>query len=176
MSLFDRILLTMYTLVVAILSLFVMAAYINIPPSWGTLGLARALTRWEAVPVALLFFIFSLRFLLSGGKKERRRATITHHSELGDVTITLTAIQNLAQRAAQTVRGVRDAKVSVQLVDDMLVITAKVSASLDNSAPAISAALQETIKSGVEASAGVGVKEVKVLVEDMSPAKKVRVQ
>lgn len=176
MSLFDRILLTLYTLVIAILSLFVMAAYAGLPPSWDSARLALLLARWEVIPVALAIFLFSLRVLLSGLKKERPGTTITHHSELGDVRISLTAIQNLAVRAAQAVRGVREAKVNVQLVDNLLVVNARVSTSLDNTAPAISATLQEAIKNSVEASAGVLVKEVRVLVEDMSPSNRVRVQ
>jgi uncharacterized alkaline shock family protein YloU len=176
MSLVDRVLLTLYTMVVAVLSLSVIAAYAGYPPSWDTTSLAAVLTRWEVVPVAVVFLLFSIRVLLSGMRKERTGTTITHHSELGDVRITLTAIQNLAQRAAKGVRGVKEAKVSVQLVNDALVVNARVATSLDNTAPGISAALQEAIRENVQASTGVSVKEVKVLVEDMSPAQRVRVQ
>ena len=176
MSLVDRVLLTLYTLTVAIVSLLVMAAYAGFPPSWNMAGVVSVLERWESVPVAALFLVFSLRVLFSGVKRERQGTTITHQSDLGDVTITLTAIKNLAQRAAHTVRGVKDAKVGVNLVNGTLVIDARVSTSLDTSAPVISSTLQETIKESVETSTGVIVKEVKVLVEDMSPVNRVRVK
>lgn len=176
-SIFDRIMLSLYTLAVAAITLMVFGAYLVFPPGWNAAELGAFLTRWEAIPVAAFFFIFSVRFLLSGIRKERpSRATITHHSDLGDVRIAVSAVKNLAQKAAQSVRGVGSAKVKVELGESGLTIHADVSTTPDSSIPAITALLQDTLKRHVEASTGVTVVAVKVLVVEMAPASRVRVQ
>ena len=71
MKIFDRIMLSLYTLAVAAIALMVFGAYLRFPPGWGAPELGAFLTRWEAIPLAALFFIFSVRFLLSGIRKER---------------------------------------------------------------------------------------------------------
>jgi len=177
MKIFDRIMLSLYTLAVASITLMVMGAYLGLPRGWGAEELGLFLTRWEAIPFALFFFIFSVRFLLSGIRKERTsHSAITHRSELGDVRISLTAIKNLAQKTAQSVRGVNNAKVRVDLTDNGLAIHAEIASSQDSNISQVTAALQDTLKRNVEVSTGVNVVEVKVLVVEMTPASKVRVQ
>jgi len=176
-KIFDRIMLSLYTLAVATIALMVLGAYLGFPPGWGAPELGAFLTRWEAIPLTALFLIFSVRFLLSGIRKERTTlSAITHHSELGDVRISITAIKNLAQKAAQSVRGVSNAKVRVELGDDGLTIYAEVSTSQDSNIPTVTTLLQDTLKRTVEASAGVNVVTVKVLVVEMAPTSRVRVQ
>lgn len=169
--------LTLYTLAVAAITLLVFGAFLGFPPGWGAPELGAFLTRWEAIPLAALFFVFSVRFLLSGIRKERiTHSSITHHGELGDVRISITAIKNLAQKAAQSVRGVNNAKVQVELGDEGLTIYAEVSTTQDGNIPSVITSLQETLKRTVEASTGVNVVTVKVLVVEMAPASRVRVQ
>ena len=177
MNVFDRIMLSLYTLAVATITLMVFGAYLGFPPGWGAPELGGFLTRWEALPFALFFLIFSVRFLLSGIRKERStHSAITHHGELGDVRISTTAIKNLAQKSAQSVRGVNNAKVRVDLNDDGLTIQTEISTSQDSNIPSVTALLQDTLKRNVEASTGVNVVAVKVLVVEMAPTSKVRVQ
>lgn len=177
MKIFDRIMLSLYTLAVATITLMVLGAYIGFPPGWGGNELGAFLTRWEAIPFAVFFFAFSVRFLLSGIRKERTtHSAITHHGELGDVRISATAIKNLAQRAAQSVRGVSNAKVRVDLGEAGLTIHAEVTTAQDGNIPAVTALLQDTLKRNVEASTGVNVISVKVLVVEMASVSKVRVQ
>ena len=143
--------LTLYTLAVAAITLLVFGAFLGFPPGWGAPELGALLTRWEAIPLAALFFVFSVRFLLSGIRKERiTHSAITHHGELGDVRISITAIKNLAQKAAQSVRGVNNAKVQVELGDEGLTIFADVSTTQDGNIPSVITLLQETLKRTVE--------------------------
>lgn len=177
-SIFDRVMLSLYTLAVAAITLLVFAAYIHFPPSFGPAELGAFLTRWEAIPVAAFFFIFSVRFLLSGIRRERpSRSSITHRGELGDVRIAISAVRNLAQRTAQNVRGVQSAKVRVQLLETGLEVAIEISAAQDSNIPALTSVLQETVKKNIESSTGVNVLAVKVLIVEMAPSSaKVRVQ
>ncbi len=170
MNIFDRIMLTLYTLAVAALSLVVFGAYIGFPPGFYAAELGALLTRWEAVLAALFFFVFSIRFLLSGIRRERTfKGAITHRGELGDVRISLGAIRNLAQRTVLDLRGVRTAKVRVQLKDKGIELMIELAVTQDSNIPALTAQVQETVHQHVEACTGVGVLAVRVLVVEMSP-------
>lgn len=170
--------LSLYTLAVAAITLMVFGAYINLPPGFGPDELGAFLTRWEAIPVAIFFFVFSVRFLLSGIRKERpSRASITHRSELGDVRIAISAVRNMAQRTAQNVRGVQSAKVRVELLAAGIEVAVEVAAAQDSNIPALTSVLQETVKKNIEASTGVNVLAVKVLIVEMAASPgRVRVQ
>ncbi len=178
MNILDRIMLTLYTLAVAALSLLVFGAYIGFPPGFYSAELGALLTRWEAIIVALFFFVFSVRFLLSGIRRERpSRAAVTHQGELGDVRISLGAIRNLAQRTVLSVRGVHTAKVRVQLAEKGLELTIELAVTQDSNIPALTAQVQETARKHIEACTGVGVLAVRVLVVEMAPGNsRLRVQ
>jgi len=178
MTIFDRIMLTLYTLAVAALSLLVLGAFIGFPPGFYSAELGEFLTRWEAILVALFFFVFSVRFLLSGMRRERpSRAAVTHHGELGDVRISLGAIRNLAQRTVISLRGVHTAKVRVQLADKGLELAIELSVTQDSNIPTLTTQVQDAVRKHIEACTGVLVVAVKVLVVEMAPAtSRVRVQ
>lgn len=177
MTLFDRILLSIYALAVAVISLFIMTAYFGLPPVYSTLAVLGLVSRWQVVPVALLFLLFSVRLLLSGFRRERpTRSALTHKSEHGEVRISLNALNNVSQRSSLTVRGVKDARSNVSAVDNKLVVSLRVSASLEDKVPALVKTLQEVVKRDLEASAGIEVAQVRVLVDDISPSSRVRVR
>lgn len=178
MNILDRIMLTLYTLAVAALSLLVFGASIGFPQGFYSAELGALFTQWEAILVALFFFVVSVRFLLSGIRRERpSRAAVTHQGELGDVRISLNAIRNLAQRTVLGVRGVHTAKVRVQLAEKGLELTIELAVTQDSNIPALTAQVQETVRKHIEACTGVGVLAVRVLVVEMAPASsRVRVQ
>ncbi|MBT9176452.1 MAG: hypothetical protein DDT20_00771 [Firmicutes bacterium] len=178
MNILDRIMLTLYTLAVAALSLLVFGASIDFPPGFYSAELGALLTQWEAILVALFFFVVSVRFLLSGIRRERpSRAAVTHQGELGDVRISLNAIRNLTQRTVLGLRGVHTAKVRVQLAEKGLELTIELAVTQDSNIPALTAQVQETVRKHIEACTGVGVLAVRVLVVEMAPASsRVRVQ
>jgi uncharacterized alkaline shock family protein YloU len=177
MTLVDRVLLTVYALAVALISIFVISAFLGLPPAWNAMAILNALSAWQAVPIAALFFLFSIRVLLSGLRKERSSKTaITQKTELGEVRISLDALQNVAQRAALSVRGIREARTGVHSAEDGLVINTRVATSIQDNVPTLSATLQGIVKQSVEESTGMSVKEVRVLIDDIAPANKVRVR
>ncbi|MBS3872824.1 MAG: alkaline shock response membrane anchor protein AmaP [Firmicutes bacterium] len=177
MNIFDRIMLSLYTLAVAVVTLLVVGAYLNFPPGWGYEDLGLLLTRWELIPVAIYFFVFSVRFLVSGLRRDRpSKAAITHQGELGDVRIAVSAVRNLALRTAQNVRGVHTAKARVQLGEPGLQVSLEVSVAQGSHIPTLTTILQEEVKRNLEVSTGVTVLAVKVLVVEMSPAPKHRLQ
>ena len=177
MTLLDRVFLTIYALAVAVISVFVMSAYLGLPPAWNSRSILSALSAWQIVPISAFFFLFSIRVLLSGFRRERSHlAAVTHKTELGDVRISLDALKNVAQRAALSVRGIREAKTGVSLADGGLVVNTRVSTSIEDSVPTLSATLQDSIKKNLEESTGMEVKEVRVLVDDISPANRIRVR
>lgn len=177
MTLLDRVLLTIYALAVAVVSVFVISAYLGLPPAWNTMVILNVLSAWQTVPIATLFLLFSIRVLFSGLRKEHSSVTaMTHKTELGEVRISMDALRNVAQRAALSVRGIREAKTAVHAADGGLVINARVAASAQDRVPALSTSIQNIIKQSVEESTGMTVKEVRVLIDDIAPGQRVRVR
>lgn len=102
MGILDRIILTIYTFLLAFLSLGVILLALNLISLelvWTSISMIRG--QWEAALIGLLFFMVSIRLLLAGIRSRRNKGTIAHHTAIGDVHITLEAVKNLVEKTAR---------------------------------------------------------------------------
>jgi len=117
--------------------------------------------------ISVVFFILSLTFLLSGIKSNKDKRAVSKHTNIGEISISLNSIANIAQNVAKKVTGVKDSKTYVKKHEDGVFIEIRIVVMPELSIPAISEEVQERVKKSVEDSAGVVVKHVKVTVENI---------
>ena len=117
--------------------------------------------------IALLFFVLSLMFLLSGVKSNKDKKAVSKHTNIGEVRISLNSIENIALNASKKVNGVRDTKAYVKKIEDSVGVIIRIVVMPDMNIPAISADVQERVKKSVEESSGINVKEVKIVVDSI---------
>ena len=173
MNIFFRVLLAIYAFCLAVFSAIMMYAVIKTDVfnaiyqymderifSYNGSGprLALFLT-------ALLFFVLSLMFLLSGVKSNKDKKAISKHTNIGEVSISLNSIENIALNASRKAAGVKDTKAFVRKRVDNVSIVARIVVMPDMNIPAISEDVQTRVKKSVEDNAGINVSDVKVIVD-----------
>ncbi len=117
--------------------------------------------------IALLFFVLSLMFLLSGVKSNKDKKAVSKHTNIGEVRISLNSIENIALNAARKVNGVRDTRAYVKRAEESVAVDIKMVVMPDMNIPAMSVDVQERVKKSVEESSGISVKEVKIIVDSI---------
>jgi uncharacterized alkaline shock family protein YloU len=169
MGIFDRIILSIYTLLLAFLSVGVIMLslrLISLDLVWT--GISQISGQWEAGLVGAVFLLISIRLLLAGMRSRRKGDTIIHHNEMGDVHISLDAIKNLVEKTSRHVRGVRDVKVRVRNDSKGLKVSLKAVVSPEVNIPTISAELQQRIHGYIKNTVGVELADVEIVVENIS--------
>ena len=169
MSIIDRIILSIYTLLLAFLSLGVMLLSLRlIPLELVWTGVLYISEQWEAGLVGAVFLLVSIRLLLAGMRSRCLKDTIVHHNDIGDVHISLDAIKNLVEKTSRNTRGVRGAKVRVSHDKRGLKVSINAVVSPEVHVPSISAELQQRIHDYIKNTVGVEIADVEILVENIS--------
>lgn len=170
MGILDRIILTLYTISLAIVSfIFVLASLEYRYPLEQLLGyLNTSSGRWVIGVVSLVFFAVSVRLIFFAFRRGGPGQALVHQNALGDVRISLDAVEGLVRRVARQIKGVREMKAHVVSGDSGLVIDLTGTISPEVSIPEVSEEIQNNVKSYVRRVVGAEVLEVRLRVESIS--------
>jgi len=173
-SLFDRVVLTLYTFFLTVFSILVILTSLG----WGyplallNANLETTPGRWGTGIVSAVLLTASLRLLYLGFRKRKGSQTVVHETPMGEVRVSLDAIEDLIRRVGRQVQGVRESRARVTCSPSGLKVVVKLGVSPDVSIPQVSDELQTTIKDYVKNVVGVDVSETQVLVETISTESK----
>ncbi|SHI42252.1 alkaline shock response membrane anchor protein AmaP [Propionispora hippei] len=171
MGIIDRVILSIYTLLLAFLSLGVILISLRlISLEWVQTSIAYLYGHWEAGLVAAVFFLVSVRLLLAGvrSRAERLKNTIVHHTDMGDVNISLDAVRNLVEKISRNTRGVRGVKVFVTHDEQGLKVMLRAVISPESNVPSVSAEVQRRVHEYIKNTVGVELSHIHILVENIS--------
>jgi len=176
MNLFDRIVLTLYTLCLALLSIALFVVFLGIIPNkYLFFILDKVYNRWEYSIIALIFFLVSIRFLISGVKSQRGKV-ITKTTEMGEISISLSTIESLVERVASQNPSIKDLRTRVRKKDDQVYLFLKVTVLPDTVIPDTISKLQKSVKEYVENISGIKVLDVDVSVTNLSSVTKTKIE
>lgn len=157
MGIVDRIIITLYTLLLAFLAAAVVLLAVDLLPVeivWTSIHYIHG--RWEAGLIGVLLLLVSLRLFLAGLRSSKKyHETIVHHGERGDILITLDAVENLVEKTARHTRGVRSVKVKVRKNAEVLQVTVKAVISPESHVPTVGAEMQKRIDDYIKNTVGV---------------------
>lgn len=169
MGIIDRIILTIYTFLLAFLSLgVVLTALQLIPRDFLWTSVSSIYGQWEAGLVATVFLLVSVRLLLAGLRSRRGKNAIVHHNEMGDVHISIGAIENLVEKAARHVRGVRGVKVAAEHSSAGIKLRLKAVISPESNVPAVTAEIQRRVNEYINNTVGIELADMQIYVENIS--------
>lgn len=121
----------------------------------------------------VLLLILSFRTMLVSTKKPKNNALMTATTNEGGIYINIDTISALAKKAVKKIDGVKEQNVKTNATKEGVVISVKVSLSPEVVIPEVSAAIQRSVKSDVEALCGILVKNVIIQVDNsLSPQSK----
>ena len=170
MGIFDRVMLTILTLIVAAFSAVVilLAAGWLVPLEAFWTSLLKVSGRWVIGTLAGLTFIVAVRFIYFGFHRAGSDETLVHESEFGEVRISLSAVENLVRKVARQVKGVRDVRGWVTPGGGRLNVRLRTVISPDVSVPDVSGDIQNSVRDCLKNVVGVEAGEVRVFVENIS--------
>ena len=169
MGIFDRIILTIYTFLLTFLSLGVIMISLRlIPLDFVWTGISFIYDHREVSLVGAVFFLVSIRLLLAGVRSRRSKNNIVHHNDMGDIYISLDAVENLVEKVARQVRGVRNIRVFASHADSGLKISVKAVISPESHVPSVTAEVQERVNAYVKNTVGIELAEMKIFVKNIS--------
>ncbi|MBP2662187.1 MAG: hypothetical protein H6Q71_135 [Firmicutes bacterium] len=169
MRIIDRIILSIYTFLLAFLSIAVILLSLRlIPLELAGTSLAYVYGQWEASLVGAVFFLVSIRLLLAGLRSRKVKDTIVHHNDMGDVHISLTAVENLVEKVARHIRGVRGIKVKVSLVEAGITVRLTAVVSPESHVPTVAGDIQSRVHEYIKNTVGIELADVQVTVENIS--------
>jgi uncharacterized alkaline shock family protein YloU len=154
-----------------------MATLLMLLPFGDTLlgHITDVLTVWAnnwlyALPFALLLglslWLFAVQFRVVD--RDTGPSSVVIQIEDGEVRIALAAIETLIHQAATQVRGVKEVKVSFFNRNEALGVYIKAIVTSEGSIPDLTAHLQKAVKDHIMRIAGIGIEEVKIMVENVS--------
>ncbi|CAM4267851.1 alkaline shock response membrane anchor protein AmaP [Paenibacillus phoenicis] len=174
----DRILMFIYSLSIAILSVFVILVLTDAVP--------LELKVLEQQPIyigtwvaAILLLLISIRVFYISVSRDRSSATsIDQRNEYGDIQISVDTIENLAYKAASRVRGIKEVKTRIRITESGLEIVVRALVDGETSIPALTEEVQKQVHDRVEEITGIPVSYVSVYIANLvhSPVLKGRVE
>jgi uncharacterized alkaline shock family protein YloU len=166
----DRIILTVYTMALLVCSGLAVLIGLGWARPAGAIRVALDTLngRLSIGAVGLIFFVSSVRLLILAFRRRQPGQSVVHETDLGDVNISLDAIENLVQRVARQMRGVRDVRPQVGLSADGLHASMRVWVSPDVNIPELARDLQEEVGRSVQGVVGVALAGLDIRVENIT--------
>lgn len=181
LKILDRVLLTLYTMVILMLSLGLLGLSVGLIPLEAALqwvqnmnvGLGLGLTAFAA---AVIFLVVSLRLLIAGFMRGKPASTLLKHTELGAIRVSVQTLDNLAQKAVRSFAEIKDVRSMVLPEADGVRIQLNITVMPDVHMPALTQDLQQKVKQYTEELSGISVQEVQVYVDNLTSGQRSRVE
>jgi len=173
----DRLLLLLYSLVIAIASIVaIVAASGGFSVEWlqevvsdftGDVRVVQA----SVIGVSIVLLLVSVRFLFVSLRRDGNRApSINQRTEHGDIRISVETVENLALKAASRTRGIKDLRARVRVSEAGLGILIRAFVDGESSIPTLSEEMQRAVAQQVEEATGIPVAEVSVFIANVTQA------
>ncbi len=124
--------------------------------------------RWVVGILAGLSLVVSLRFLYFGFRRDRPDQTLIRDTDLGEVRISLSAVESLVTRVARGLKGVRDIRATVYSHEGGIGVRIRGVVSPEVNVPDTAREIQQAVTDYTKNVVGVAVTEVKVLVQNIT--------
>lgn len=185
MGFINRVLLLLYSLFIACLSLGVVALALQILPESIVLNEYHYLMQteqWATIGGGIAAFLVSIHLFgcsfSDGGKTEQENGELlVIHGKTGDVHISLQAIRNLVEQVTGSVHGVRNTRTQVSVAKKpakgkghLLSIRIRLVLGREVNAPSVSDNIREEIRRYMQDTVGIEDFTTDIAVEDISNA------
>jgi uncharacterized alkaline shock family protein YloU len=175
MSIFDRIILILVSILLALLSIVLILFPIENPNIISQNDLDMILLSIKGnylyLGIGIVLLLVSIRFIVISsktGESKSKNNYIIQRTEHGEINISQDTIIGLAQSVADKFTGVRNVKTSVDILEDQLFIDLKGEVAPEINIPKTTEELQNKVKEHVESCTGVNVNEIRVIITNVT--------
>ncbi|HHY91728.1 MAG TPA: alkaline shock response membrane anchor protein AmaP [Firmicutes bacterium] len=132
--------------------------------------------RWQTGVAALLVLLMAVRLAYVALPWRREGQILVLSSELGEVSIALTAIENLVQRTATQVAGVKDVRSTVRAKPEGVSVGLLAWVGSEVNVPTLSAELQKAVGQRLQEVIGLKAAAIRVAIKDIGADKRLTVR
>lgn len=180
MKLLDRLLIFMFVLIVAILSIFLIAYGFDLIHINDVIKYIQ-FNRFKYIygVVGILILISCGLFLISGmndGERLPNYNSIILTSNFGDIAITYNTLISLTDRKTRSIDGIRPQGIHIERANDKISIIVDITISPDINIPNVVKSLQKEIKDYIENMTSIYIDNIKINVMNLSTSLKMRVK
>lgn len=178
MNQYQRVLVCIYSLLFAVLALLVLLVALgwHQPLEELQLLLNQKQARWIIAAVAALVFLITVRLLFTSITPPPRAQATVQKTGLGEVNITISALENMVKKALHNVSGVFQVRPRVKCTAEGIAVFVKVQLAPEINIPQTTAKIQSAIQEYLETYTGIKLLEARVLVEDAPQEPRARVE
>lgn len=175
MNVIDRIILTICSICLAILSIIIVLFplgqfdFLSISNISGILKTIEGNYLYSGIGLA--FLLASIRLIILGLKGDKDKTRITYlvqRSDYGEINISSDTIVGLVESVSSKFTGVRNIKTKVDILEGQLYIHLKGEVSPEINITETTKELQSKVKEHVEKCTGVNVNEIKVVISNVT--------
>ncbi|ADQ40499.1 hypothetical protein Calkr_0985 [Caldicellulosiruptor acetigenus I77R1B] len=168
MKIGERILLTIFTLIVIFLSVIAILLPLNI---FDVDTIQAAVYNYMNTPIyaiiPLLLIIMGFSVMFIGVKKKKARLGIIHTNEFGNLLISPKTFESAGYNAVKDIKGIKDASIEIEFDESGVIYYIDAIVTNDVNVPELTKEVQNAIKSHVEVAIGIPVKAINFHVKDM---------
>ena len=170
MSIPDRIILTLYTILMAVVAIFLVLFSLGIiSTSSVSIFAATVPGRWEYAIGGVILLLVSLRLLIAGlGGTGVSTLSIGNEKE-GKIHVGKVAVEDYISEFSNDVFGVHNAKAVVKMADNLLNVRVNASIEPGINIPDTTDEIKQIVKKNVLATIGIEVKDVEVFFKHIKP-------
>lgn len=181
MRIFIRVLLTLYILCVLCVAVLAVVCAWNVigaeyPLLWLNTLYTNTWTKILVTVIAFAFIVVSLVLMFARANKKEPKSALITQTGIGAVSISLSAIEDMATKHMLANDAVRNARVNVSAKEAKINLSCKLAVSEGTNIPEVLQAMQVSTKQEVETYAGVEIGKISMLVEKTSQVIKARVE
>ncbi|MHB1125356.1 MAG: alkaline shock response membrane anchor protein AmaP [Bacillota bacterium] len=178
MKFWERVLLAIYALIVVVLSALALsvAAGWTVPLDLVNASFGNLSSRWIIGAVSALLLLLGLSLTMGQFRHPPVIQALVQSTSLGEVRITLQALENMVSKVSRNIKGIREIKPRVRIAPDGVAILLQAIVSPDQNILLVTGQLQETIKDYIQSTVGIDVLEVRVMIQSITQDARARVQ
>ena len=178
MKIIDRLVLAIFSLLLAIYSLFIILIPFNINGIFSIENIMYLITSMEAnyyyTVVGVILLVVSISFLFSGiikNKEYDEKSFLVMRNEYGEIIIYSHTIVGLVQNVVDKFSGINNIKTYVRLSEGQVEVEMNGEVMPEINIPEVTKDLQALVKTHIENATGAQVKEIKVKINNVTPNK-----
>ncbi len=185
MKILGRFIVSLYALVIAMLSVMMVITLILFEFDKVSFGIVidqirNALTYGPAFPfllgALLVFFVISIKLIVSGTNRKFEREPIIIEAAGGQIAISLETFENIAASALKKIPEVKEYIATVRKINQNVEVSVKMSVAPEVNIPQVSENVQTKTIEAIENSTGVKVLNVGIKVENLSTGFKAKIE
>lgn len=163
MSIADRIILTLYTFLMAVVSIFTVLCSLNVLPQKVVVYFINHITgSWTYAVAGVIMLLVSLRLLVTGLGLTGMSTLKLAENDKGKVVIGKSALEDYIAVLAQEIYGIHHVKAIVKLDDDGISVRINASIEPGLNIPESSGEIKINVRDSLKKVTGIDVKDMEV--------------